>query len=212
MRRGYRFLLTLTAVVAAGLAAIEPAFAQGSSPRFEVGGQLGALRLSDFAATNIGLGGRASIDLARWVSLEGEYTFFPHDDITVVSTFGPSGNFGIGYERRRSEASIGPKMGVRGQRVGLFGKVRPGFTRLTHRGVECRGDVCALVLLAIPEYRTEFALDLGGVLEYYPSARRVLRFDVGSTVVHHRSSAPPCAGERCTSSNFSSGFGVGVRF
>ena len=68
-----------------------------------------------------------------------------------------------------------------------------------------------LMLLAVPEYRTEFAFDLGGVLEFYPSARTVARIDAGDTMIRHRSSAvPPC--QECTTHNFSSRFGVGVRF
>ena len=79
----------------------------------------------------------------------------------------------LGYSRRRIEGFFGPKVGWHNERVGVFGKVRPGFTRLYDRGVNCVGEACArmLILLAGPEYRTEVALDLGGVVEFYP--RRV---------------------------------------
>jgi hypothetical protein len=209
MRAAHRVLLTLTAVMCFG--SLERAFAQGSNPRFEVGGQLGALRLSDFAATSVGLGGRLSYDLSRWITIEGEYSVFPHDDIAIVSSGTPSGP-AIAYQRRRSEGFVGPKMGIRGERVGVFAKVRPGLSRLSHKGVLCTGEVCALMLLAVPGYRTEFALDAGGVLEFYPSARTDLRLDLGTTLVRHRSSAPPCWGDGCTSSNFTSSLGFGVRF
>jgi len=33
--------------------------------------------------------------------------------------------------------------------------------------------------------QTNFALDLGGVLEFYPSKRIVVRFDGGDTIIHH---------------------------
>jgi hypothetical protein len=188
------------------------AFAQPSPSRFEVGGQISTLRLSDFAATNIGLGGRLTHDASRRVAIEAEFSFFPHDDGTIDSSAGTLPGFGIEYRRRRSEAFFGPKVGIRGHRVGVFARGRPGFTRVTHRGVGCVGEVCALVLLAVPVYRTEFALDAGGVLEFYPSPRTVARVDIGSTLVRHRSSAPPCWGRSCTSHNFTSRVGIGVRF
>ena len=210
----FRSLTIATALVALGSSSALSA--QSSGPKFEVGGQVSAMRLSDFADTNAGLGGRFSYDALRWMSLESEFTLFPKDDVKVIGSLPELGTM---YRRRRAEAFFGPKMGVRNQRFGIFGKVRPGFTSLSHKGVECAGDVCALIttalpvqLLAVPEYRTEFALDLGGVVEFYPSARTILRFDLGDTVIRHRSSAPPCWGDSCTSHNFSSRFGVGFRF
>ena len=206
----FRSLLIATALISLGSAG--SALAQSSAPKFEVGGQFSAIHLSDFAATNAGLGGRFSYDPLRWMTLESEFTLFPNDDVTVMGSVPELGTI---YRRRRAEAFFGPKMGVRNQRIGLFGKVRPGFTSLSDQGVDCAGDVCALIstrLLAVPEYRTEFALDLGGVLEFYPSPRTILRFDIGDTMVWHRSSAPPCWGESCTSNNFSSRFGFGFRF
>ena len=91
--------------------------------------------------------------------------------------------------------------------------MRPGFVRLSDQCVDCVGEVCALatMLLARPVYRTEFALDLGAVLEFYPSARTVARVDFGDTMIRHRSqAAPPCS--NCTSHNFASRIGIGFRF
>ena len=87
---------------------------------------------------------------------------------------------------------------------------RPGFSRLPNTGVNCAGDVCALILLAVPEYKPEFALDLGAVVEFYTSSRLVTRIDIGDTFIRHRSQAPPCSG--CSSHNFASKFGFGLRF
>ena len=96
--------------------------------------------------------------------------------------------------------------------MGLFAKVRPGFTVLADRGIDCLGDVCALMLLAVPEYRSEFALDFGSVVEIYPSTRWLARVDVGSLMIRHRSTAPPCAAGDCTTFNLATSFGMGVRF
>lgn len=197
-------MLALAASSGAALAQTEP-------PRVEVGGQLNVLRLSDSSDTNVGLGGRVTFNVARWLGLEAEYQFLPKDELELSETVDGS-VVGVRYERRRSTALFGVKTGYRGERFGVFGKVRPGVTALSDRGVECLGDVCALMLLAIPEYRSEFVVDVGGVFEFYPSSRWVARFDVGSLIIKHRSTAPPCVGGGCTSSNLASSVGVGVRF
>jgi hypothetical protein len=94
----------------------------------------------------------------------------------------------------------------------VHGKLRPGFAHLSDEGLRCVGDPCALVLFARPEYRTEFALDFGGILEVYPWARTVARFEFGDTMIRHRSTAPPCPTSSCTSHNLASRLGVGFRF
>lgn len=198
----------LLCVVTGGLSA---AVAQTAPPRVEVGGQLNVLRLSDSSDTNIGFGGRVTVNLTPWLGLEGEYQFVPDDEINLTSVQPDGRTAGLRYERRRSTALFGVKAGYRGERIGVFAKARPGFTALADRGVACLGDVCALMLLAVPEYRTEFAFDLGGVVEFYPSARWVVRADVGTLIIRHRSSAPPC-GDACTTSNLATSVGFGVRF
>ena len=71
--------------------------------------------------------------------------------------------------------------------------------------------MCALLLLAPPEYDTQFVFDLGGMVEFYPSDRFLARVDVGNTFIRHRALAPPCTS--CTSrSNLNATFGFGVRF
>jgi len=204
-----RVVLAALAICAGAASAVR---AQTDRPRLEVGGQLEALRLSDFETTNAGGGGRVSYDLSRWLTAEGEVNLFRNDYFEVRSFPALAPDMRLGYSRRRVEGFFGAKAGLRRERFGLFGKVRPGFARLYDRGVNCVGDVCALVqmLLARPEYRTELALDVGGVFEFYPTARTVARLDLGSTIIRHRSSAPPCAD--CTSRNFASRFGFGVRF
>jgi len=187
------------------------AHAQPSTSRFEVGAQASFLHLSDFDTTPAGFGGRVSFDLTKWAALEAEADFFPNDDaIFPPSELRPP--LGLVYRRTRANAVFGAKLGWRSDRFGVFGKVRPGFTHLSDSGVDCAGDVCILVLLARPEYRTEFALDLGGVFEFYPTARTVARFDLGDTMIRHRSAAPPCWGSSCTSHNLTSRVGIGIRF
>lgn len=189
-----------------------PAVAQSSTPRLEVGAQVSALRLTDFDAVNSGFGGRVAYDLSRLLTIEGELNLFPSDRVDVRSAFPPEADIRLRYIRHRFEGFVGPKLGIRRERFGVFGRFQPGFARLTDRGVGCVGEDCAriLFLLVRPEYRTEFAWNLGGGVEYYPTARTVARVDLGATMIRHRSFAPPC--RDCTSRNFSSRVGFGFRF
>ena len=171
------------------------AIAQSMPPRLEVGMQASFLRLSDLESTNAGFGGRFSFDLADWAALEAEADFFPHDGAVVPSS-GLTPDLRVAYQRRRTDAFFGVKLGRRGDKFGMFGKVRPGFTRLYDSGLECVGEMCALVLLARPDYRTEFALDLGGVLEFYPSVRTVMRFEVGDIMIGTMGASRPRATDR----------------
>ena len=200
-------------VAAAILGGTSSASAQWEAPRYEAGVQVSVLRLSDFGSTSTGIGGRFSFNLSRWAALEAEGTFFPQDDIALPQTALFS-TFSVRHYRKRVEGFLGAKFGYRGERLGIFAKARPGFTSLSARsgGDMCEGEVCALVLLLRPEYRTEFAMDLGGILEFYPSRRVVARFELGDTIIRHRSTAPPCWGKGCTSNNVSSKFGIGFRF
>lgn len=184
---------------------------QLAASRLEVGAQAAHFNYGSFDKTSAGLGGRLSFDVSRWLTAEGEATFFPDDDILLQSP-GLTSGLQVRYPRKRTEAFFGMKSGVRNDRIGLFAKARPGFTRVSGNGVECVGEVCALALLMRPAYSTEFALDLGGVFEFYPSRRIVARFDLGDTMIWHTSAAPPCWSEGCTSHNLSSKMGVGIRF
>jgi hypothetical protein len=206
-----RISLVCLLVSLVSLARAPGAYAQTDEPRLELGGQLAALRLNDVdGTTNAGLGGRVSYEICRWLTAEAEMNFFANDDFEARLSPTTFPDVRLGYSRRRLEGVFGPKAGWRGERFGVFGKVRPGFSRLFDKGIECVSDLCALILLVRPQYRTEFAVDVGAVLEYYPTARTVTRVDLGSTIIRHRSVAPPC--RDCTSSNFTSRIGVGFRF
>jgi hypothetical protein len=204
------------AALCSSFAFVTPAVAQSDRPAIEVGGQVTLLRLTDSSTTSTGFGGRFSVNLFRWLSVDTEMNYFPSDDFKVAPSIPdpPPPSYQpawISYQRRRTELLAGARIGYRGDRWGLFGKVRPGFTHLTNEGINCAGAGCALMLFAVPEYRTEFALDLGGVAEFYPTRRTVARFDFGDTMIRHRSTAvPPCA--ECTSHNFTSRIGIGLKF
>jgi hypothetical protein len=211
--------MAIAAAVCLGAAPASPqTLARGQSPasapsdvrRLEVGGHFSTLQIGDAGNTNAGLGGRVSYEFLPWLTLEGDLSYFPNDrlDIDLGSA---SLALQTQYSRRRLEGFVGPKIGVRGGKFGAFGKARPGFAHLIDKGLKCVGEICALALLARPEYHPELAFDLGGIVEFYPTERTVARFDLGTTVIRHRSSyAPPC--RECTTQNFSTSLGMGVRF
>jgi hypothetical protein len=210
MRLHRAFLLTTALIFTSG---VTGALAQTASPRFEIGAGTSVLRLTRSETTTAGVSGRMSLDITNWLAMEGEMTFFPNDDITIRNST-IDADFGIAHNRRRVDGLFGAKITHRRSRYGIFGKVRPGFTHLTNNGVQCVGEDCARILLLFrtDAYRTEFALDLGGGFEFYPSARTVARFEFGDMVIRHRSDAPPCWTEACTSHNFTTRIGGGFRF
>jgi hypothetical protein len=184
--------------------------AQSTRP-IDVTGQFSTLALANLDATSVGVGGRVNVGLSRWLSFDGEFSVYPNDNFTEGGGFFPAGD-GLTFKRRRLEGLAGVKIGWRNDRVGVFGKVRPGFVHLTNRGVDCAGDVCALILVAVPEYKTEFAFDLGGIVEFYPTARTVARVDIGDLEIQHRSLLVPMQCSTCTTHNFSTRVGFGMRF
>ena len=204
-----QLLLTGALILTCG---IHTAFAQ----RMEVGGGLTLHQLSKSESTVTGFSGRFTFDITKWLAAEAEVTFFPNDDIPVPVGDPPpiGGNFRLVYERRRTDGLFGAKIGYRGSHYGVFAKVRPGFTRLTDKGLACTGADCASILaLSLPfSYRTEFALDFGGGFEAFPSRQTVVRFEFGDTMIRHTSEAPPCWQNTCTSDNFTFRVGGGVRF
>ena len=205
-------------VLLLSLAGSHPAQAQPGPERLEAAVNLSMLRVGDFGSTNAGIGGRLTFNLTRHVALEGDLEYIPNDRIK-----GPKSRWdGIPYQmyddRSRATGLFGVKVGTYTPRFGVFGKARPGFTHLTSQGGGCLGPDCmgilarSMMIAFSPEYRTEFAFDVGGGVEVYPTGRTVARVEVGDTIIRHHSTAPPCYVGTCTSHNVSSRVGFGWRF
>lgn len=168
-----------------------------------------------------GFGARIGYNFTENVALEAEGNFFPRER-----------EFGGG---RRSQALFGVKAGKRFEQVGLFVKARPGFVRFSEGdlsrprpGIACPAVIPAPAgcFEAVPQ--THFAFDVGGVLEYYPSRRTLIRFDAGDTIIRlgeHRvpvvldpdSGSPPTmvvvgVAPSETTHNFQGSIGFGIRF
>ena len=151
---------------------------KSEATRFEVGAQFASITFgSDY--TQPGLGGRFTYNINNTFALEAELNYFPNDN-GITSDSRNNG--------RVTEGLFGVKIGKRFKNVGIFGKARPGFLSFS-RGF---GDV---VITGPPPAGSIFpqsdfvsrrlthpAIDLGGVLEFYPSRRWVTRFDAGVSI------------------------------
>lgn len=99
-----------------------------------------------------------------------------------------------------TQGLFGIKAGTRIKRVGVFAKVRPGFQ--TNFYVNEREQA-------------RFALDVGGVVEFYPNRHVVLRFDAGDLIIPFGNDVVGdgfFAQRLGTTHNFQSSLGVAVRF
>lgn len=178
-----------------GIAASAASLAQGTREwRFEAGAQFTAIRVQALGEKPPGVGGRTSYEFTRGgfvFAPEVEWNYFPQD---------PSGNFG------ESQFLTGVSAGVKADLLGIYLKARPGFVRFGGADFKLRNHGSS----------TNFACDLGAVLEYPTSGRVAVRFDVGDTLIQF--SRPVFTGASALptspglSHNFQSAIGVVFRF
>lgn len=183
------------------LAVQRTAFGQSELPRVEVGAHYTLLRFEDFDTNDSGVGLRGTINLTKYLAVEGEFNFLPERQINFADP-----NYLNG---RRYQGLFGVKSGVRSEKFGVFGKVRPGFI---HFG-ESTFNPLILPIVPVPPTAesTEFALDIGGVFEFYPSKKTLFRFDLGDTIIRFDRSSTS-GRPSYTSHNLQLSTGFGLRF
>jgi hypothetical protein len=148
------------------------ALAQDSPGRFEAGGNFTALY---FHRAGIGPGVEGDINFGRHFALDGSFSWFPKN------TIGKNAMTGL----------FGLKAGMRTERFGLFAKVRPGFLTfddaLREETILVTPGPLGTPIGILSSLRfgrlTQPALDLGGVVEYYPARHWAFRWDLGDTLV-----------------------------
>lgn len=200
--------------------------------RFEIGAQVSWLRRTDAntsletfrrfgfpspgdnpdAISELGIGGRFTINLSKIIGLEAEVNFFPQDKQspstvgTPLTVIEPGG--------RKLQALAGPKIGMRKKAFGVFGKVRPGILWLDRYNAVI-GVGTPKNFYVLGERRENvgfFNIDIGGVFEYYPSRRTVFRVDIGDTIIHYRKLPPKEINPSITRHNLQISTGLGFRF
>ena len=158
-------------------------------PKLELGAQFSSLTIapSDFfkyssgrvfsgpSQTEPGFGGRFTFNLNKNLALEAQGNFFPHRNSSGLRRGGTllQGQFGV-------------KIGKRFQRFGLFGTVLPGFVSFSQvtSGSGTGGIIVGPADLHVGR-KSHFSTEVGGVVEFYPSRRIVMRFDAGDTMIHY---------------------------
>ena len=155
------------------------AVAQSTKDKIEIGVQTTSLTLVNpdfppFDDTQLGIGGRFTFNFNRSIAAEAEINFLPQKQFTLSA------------DGSAIQAQFGVKIGKRFNKFGIFGKVRPGFLSVNRTasyipGASINGPAPYFTI----ERRAFFTIDAGGVLEFYPSKRLVVRFDAGDTVIRH---------------------------
>lgn len=154
------------------------AVAQSTKDKIEIGVQTTSLTLvqpqfSLFDDTQMGIGGRVTYNFNRSIAADAEINFFPQTQF-VFNAFGNA-----------TQAQFGVKIGKRFEKFGLFGKVRPGFISVDQVLSIAPGSQLGPNVEFTIERRAFFTVDIGGVLELYPSRRTVVRFEAGDTAIRH---------------------------
>ena len=199
--------------------------AQDDAPKWEVGGHYTALDFnnssrivsafgstaeSESYPTASGFGASVGYNISRHVAVEAEVNYFPRDRFLEGG--------------RKVQGLFGVRAGKRFEHVGLYAKARPGFLHLSRGDFHSRPNI--LCIAPFPgcfesDPTTNFALDLGGVVEFNPSKRTFVRLDAGDTLVHFGRRLAPVratnttfiiAVEGGTTHNFQGGAGFGFRF
>jgi opacity protein-like surface antigen len=213
------------------LPATHTALAQQASEdnSFEVGGQLVGIdmgplesiitfqgmtiRRDQFDVGYVGVGGRFGYNFNRFLSIEAEGNFFPERNFNEVE------------QSRKAQFLAGLKAGIRTEKFGVFAKARPGLMYFSSIPAHERctfspitPTVFTSTTSCVQEKQTNFAFDVGGVVEYYPTSRIIIRLDLGDTLVHFKETGPtPNFGSSVftpanTTHNFQCSIGFGIRF
>lgn len=144
--------------------------AQTSEPRRQIGASYSALGLEYPDQTRSGVGAFFAYDFSDFVGLDTEFTVFPTDDPVA---------------RRTSQMLLGARTSVRRERFAIVGRVRPGLIHFSERFF-APGIVC-IAIFPPPEAclakQTNFALDIGGALELFPTQQTVLRIGFGGVLI-----------------------------
>lgn len=164
--------------------------------------------------TEPGFGGRFGYNLNDYLALEAEGNFFPRQQ-TVPRGGG-----------RLLQGQFGAKIGKRWERLGIFGKARPGllsFSKVTQLVGTQQGFFGSIPIefgIFRVKRKSYFSMDVGGVIEFYMSRRLMTRIDVGDTIVNYSEAAvggflasrPIVRRPPETHHNFQFTAGVGFRF
>ena len=163
-----RALSLLLAPLLVALSAPLPTRAQDRYSRFEVGAQYSTIREDNFnyqGENFSGFGGRFDWNFTRRVAFESQVDFFPEHGVPLPLV--------QGGQTLQAVFGIRAKV-IQTRQISVFGLVRPGLLHFTDALFTTSDPSNPLVT----HPATYFVLNLGGGIEYYPSPRWILRFDI----------------------------------
>jgi len=158
-------LVCCAAVVVALSVCASNTMAQENTPRYEVGVHISTLSVAERGDHDTSLGGRFTYNLNDYLSLEAEGNRF------LEAREGGGTN--------EDQGLFGLKAGIRKKNFGVFAKVRPGYTRFGLLGTTPGPNTFG-------QGHTRFAVDVGGVFEYYPHRNVAFRVDAGDTMINFK--------------------------
>jgi hypothetical protein len=147
-------------------------------PRYEIAAEFTTLNREQFSGVRVepGWGVRFTFNLNKNIALE------------AAAHISFNSCFSCTYNGRVSDTFIGLKAGKRLKSWGIFAKARPGdvsFGQAQYNIVQT-GTTGSFPFEVRSKGLDNFATDVGGVVEFYPSRRIVTRFDMGDTIIHIR--------------------------
>ncbi len=213
-----RGLLVSLAVYTCLFMSLNSVNAQVDEHKMEVGAVFTSVTLTNFKdrlfSPSLGSGNST----VKGVGARFAYNLTDHLAIDAEGNFFPEAHFGNDELGQKMQGFAGLKAGGRHKWVGVFAKARPGvmwFGEFPSRG-SCSatsfGRACSV------SHEKDFALDLGAVVEFYPSKRVIVRADVGDTIVWYPErfrqtlAPPPTRIDAEVKNNFQLSIGVGWRF
>ena len=148
------------------------AFAATASAQTQIGAHYSALSLEYPDQTRHGVGGFVVSSPRNWIGLDIGTSLFPSGDVGDTAW----------------QFMAGPRAGGSFGRIGVFGRVRPGFVRFSERFLA--PETGCVAIFPAPEAclvkSTNVALDYGATVEVLVSPRAVLRFDIGDAMTRFR--------------------------
>jgi hypothetical protein len=148
------------------------AFATPGSAQTRIGAHYSALSLEFPDQTRHGVGGFLVYSPREWIGVDLGTSIFPSDEVGDTAW----------------QFMAGPRLGRVFGRTGIFGRLRPGFVRFSDRFIA--PETGCVAIFPAPEAclvkSVNFALDYGATVEVLPTARAVLRFDIGDALTRYR--------------------------
>lgn len=125
-----------------------------------------------------GIGGRLTYNFNKFLAADATVNYFPESRVDPFL-------FRLRPEGKIYQGQFGVKAGKRSDRVGIFAKARPGFVGFTEVSQLADSSQPITFTSFRVEKQTYFSMDVGGVVEFYPSRNTVIRIDAGDTIIRY---------------------------